>query len=245
MRTGNATLSNYWIRPWRKLVPRRRAVHRDENDEEQSSSALQAHTLAQRDRRLVNPQGGATTRQHNRQNPLSLDGRGIKGEGEKDSTTTPGRHTGFKAVSTGRGRQQDQYNLQNPPLPRWRPLQNLPSFPRRRETTGRATTSQSNRQVRHSRVGGNPQGRGNNKPTPTIPRPVIHSVPHRHSRVGGKPQGGVTTSPKQPPLSPSPLMEEDQSLSQCLTLGAEVKKTTQPTPSPKSCIIHTWSKPCL
>ena len=39
--------------------PRRRAVHRDENDEERSSSALQAHTLAQRDQRLVNPQGGA------------------------------------------------------------------------------------------------------------------------------------------------------------------------------------------
>ena len=36
-------------------------VHRDENDEEQRSSALQAHTLAQRDRRLVNPEvkGGA------------------------------------------------------------------------------------------------------------------------------------------------------------------------------------------
>ena len=28
------------------------------------------------------PQGRATTRQHNRQNPLSLDGRGIKGEGD-------------------------------------------------------------------------------------------------------------------------------------------------------------------
>ena len=26
----HATLSNYWLRPWRKLVPRRRAVHRDE-----------------------------------------------------------------------------------------------------------------------------------------------------------------------------------------------------------------------
>ena len=32
--------------------------------------------------------------------PLSLDGRGIKGEGEQDKTTTY-RHTGFKAVSTG------------------------------------------------------------------------------------------------------------------------------------------------
>ena len=41
--------------------PRRRAVHRDENDEEQRSSALQAHTLAQRDRRLVNPQGRGMT----------------------------------------------------------------------------------------------------------------------------------------------------------------------------------------
>ena len=51
-------------------------VHRDENDEERSSSALQAHTLAQRDRRLVNPEvrpGG----QRNRPNPLSLDGRGL------------------------------------------------------------------------------------------------------------------------------------------------------------------------
>ena len=35
-----------------------RAVHRDENDEERSSSALKAHTLAQRDQRLDNPQGG-------------------------------------------------------------------------------------------------------------------------------------------------------------------------------------------
>ena len=34
-----------------------RAVHRDENDEERSSSALKAHTLCQRDRRLVNPEG--------------------------------------------------------------------------------------------------------------------------------------------------------------------------------------------
>ena len=32
-------------------------VYRDENDEEQSSSALQAHTLVQRDQRLVNPEG--------------------------------------------------------------------------------------------------------------------------------------------------------------------------------------------
>ena len=31
-------------------------VHQDENDEERSSSALQAHTLAQRDQRLVNPE---------------------------------------------------------------------------------------------------------------------------------------------------------------------------------------------
>ena len=31
-------------------------VHRDENDEERSSSALKAHTLAQRDQKLVNPE---------------------------------------------------------------------------------------------------------------------------------------------------------------------------------------------
>ena len=34
-------------------------VHRDENDEERSSSALKAHTLIQRDQRLINPGGGA------------------------------------------------------------------------------------------------------------------------------------------------------------------------------------------
>ena len=32
-------------------------VHWGENDEERSSSALQAHMLAQRDQRLVNPEG--------------------------------------------------------------------------------------------------------------------------------------------------------------------------------------------
>ena len=54
--------------------------------------------------------------------PLSLDGRGIKGEGDckkapplchseqsEESTRpgTPHRHTGFKAVSTAHGKQQD------------------------------------------------------------------------------------------------------------------------------------------
>ena len=90
---SNSPLSNYWLRngerlrPWRKLVPRRREttqpalrprhcglglpVHRDENDEERSSSALKAHTLAQHDQRLVNPEvkGGGTPRKTNRQNP--------------------------------------------------------------------------------------------------------------------------------------------------------------------------------
>ena len=42
--------------------PTTRAVHQDENDEEQRSSALQAHTLAQRDQRLVNPEGRCATR---------------------------------------------------------------------------------------------------------------------------------------------------------------------------------------
>ena len=50
-------------------------VHRDENDEERSSSALQARTLAQRDRRLVNPEvrGRAynkTTQTNNTPSPL-------------------------------------------------------------------------------------------------------------------------------------------------------------------------------
>ena len=55
-------------------------VYRGENDEEQSSSALQAHTLCQHDQRLVNPEGGgrATTRQNNHHIPLSLDGRGLR-----------------------------------------------------------------------------------------------------------------------------------------------------------------------
>ena len=38
---------------------------------------------------------------------------------------------------------------------------------------------------------------------------------YRHSRVGGNPQGGGEVE------SPSPLTAEDQSLSQCLTLGTE------------------------
>ena len=41
------------------------AVYRDENDEEQRSSALKAHTLAQRDQRLVNPQGRRNAVQSN------------------------------------------------------------------------------------------------------------------------------------------------------------------------------------
>ena len=37
--------------------------------------------------------GTGETRQHNRQNPLSLDGRGIKGEGEQiQNTTNPAIH---------------------------------------------------------------------------------------------------------------------------------------------------------
>ena len=93
---------------------------------------------------------------------------------------------------------------------------------------------------RHSRVGGNPQGGV---------RPARHTgfkavstgfkavsiercntssqsskSPHRHSRVGGNPQGGSVTrvnKSKTTAKIPSPLMAEGQSLSQCLTLGAE------------------------
>ena len=40
---------------------------------------------------IRNPEvnGGATIRQPNRQNPLSLDGRGIKGEGENKTVPPP------------------------------------------------------------------------------------------------------------------------------------------------------------
>ena len=59
---GNDTLSNYWLRPWRKLV------------------------LASRQY----PQGRANNKTKPTTFPLSLDGRGIKGEGEQDNTTNPG-----------------------------------------------------------------------------------------------------------------------------------------------------------
>ena len=55
---GHATLSTCWIRPWRKLVTGFKAVST----------------------------GRAT--QHNRQNPLSLDRRGIKGKGDSNKTLT-------------------------------------------------------------------------------------------------------------------------------------------------------------
>ena len=44
--------------------------------------------------------------------PPSLDGRGIKGEGD-NKTVPPHRHTGFKAVSTGRG----DNKTDQPPIP--------------------------------------------------------------------------------------------------------------------------------
>ena len=46
-------------------------VHRDENDEERSSSALKAHTLCQRDRRLVNPEGRCRVR-HSTSSPVHI-----------------------------------------------------------------------------------------------------------------------------------------------------------------------------
>ena len=67
-------------------------------------------------------------------------------------------------------------------------------------------------------------GRGDNKTTPTTnsPSPLRDLCKtYRHSRAGGNPQGGAYNKPKQPPESPSPLTAEDQSLSQCLTLGSE------------------------
>ena len=48
--------------------------------------------------------------------PLSLDGRGIKGEGDS-KIVPPHRHTGFKAVSTGRqGDTGEQDNTNRIPL---------------------------------------------------------------------------------------------------------------------------------
>ena len=72
-------------------------VHRDENDEERSSSALQAHTLAQRDQRLVNPEV------RGRANNKSKTTCRIPSPLMRQHQLTPGdRHTGFKAVSTKR-----------------------------------------------------------------------------------------------------------------------------------------------
>ena len=59
--------------------------------------------------------------------PLSLDGRGIKGEGENDASASS-RHCGLDPQSRGAGRAgQQQDNATNPG----------PSFPRRRESTAR------------------------------------------------------------------------------------------------------------
>ena len=150
------------------------------------------------------------TRQHNHQYPLSLDGRGIKGEGENDASASS-RHCGLDPQSRGAGRAgQQQDNATNPG----------PSFPRRRESTGRGgnkTTQppkspsplmgeelkarvKTMHQHRHviADLIRNPEGQGvlgNNKTT--------QPTPDRHSRVGGNPQRGATTRQHQPyiPLS--------------------------------------------
>ena len=75
---GYATLSTCWIRPWRKLV-----ADLIRNPE---GKGMVVVILALRQY----PQRGATTRHPNHQSPLSLDGRGIKGEGEQDNTLLPG-----------------------------------------------------------------------------------------------------------------------------------------------------------
>ena len=113
------------------------------------------------------PQGGAPPI------PLSLDGRGIKGEGENDASS---RHCGLGPQSRGEGR-GTRHSM--------RPS---PSFPRRRESIKRCSSivpilkililtnhhapapcgycleaSMTVRRVpppRHSRVGGNPHGAG-------------------------------------------------------------------------------------
>ena len=55
--------------------------------------------------------------------------------------------------------------------------------------------------------------------TKTCPQPQPN--PARHSRLRRNDGEGRDNKPKQPTESPSPLTGEDQSLSQCLTLGAE------------------------
>ena len=64
-----------------------------------------------------NPQGGmrGPTSQNNRPSPLSLDGRGIKGEGENDASASS-RHCGLDPQSRGEGAglTTRQHNRPNP-----------------------------------------------------------------------------------------------------------------------------------
>ena len=76
---GNAALSNYWLRPWRKLV-----------------LALRQH-----------PQGGAYNKPKPTISPSPLMGEESKArvktmpQHRPNPANHPARHTGFKAVSTG------------------------------------------------------------------------------------------------------------------------------------------------
>ena len=90
------------LRPWRKLVPlRRESTHQARrprhcglDPQSRGEGPGRAYNKPKPTARSVilalrqYPQGRATTRQHNQPNPLSLDGRGIKGEGDSKKTPT-------------------------------------------------------------------------------------------------------------------------------------------------------------
>ena len=129
----------------------------------------------------------------------------------------PGRHTGFKAVSTGR---QGDAGEQDKPTILPLSLDGRGSKPVPVPDTGVRVNKSKTTTYRHSRVGGKPQG-GRvtrvNKTTPTdrIPSPLMGEEskvrvtkpltlgsegdsktvpPRRHSRVGGNPQGRAPQS---------------------------------------------------
>ena len=111
-----------------------------------------------------------------------------------------GRHTGFKAVSTGQGKQQAQNN-------------HLPSFPRRRETTGWMRGGRH----RHTGFKAVSTGQCNNKtvpPAPSFPRRRestgwMRGGRHRHSGFKAESTGWGNNKDKPTNQYPSPLMGEE------------------------------------
>ena len=132
---------------------------------------------------------------------------------------------------------QDNVNLYLSPIPECHSPRPSPSFPRRRETTGQGIQqAQTNHQHRHTGFKAVSTGRCNNN---TNQHRTVILASRQYPQGGGcagKQQANTTINTPSPLMgeeskarvikptqSPSPLMAEDQSLSQCLTREQRVK----------------------